>query len=440
MGCEDNPTSVEDFDVQPAVTPTSAGLSFTKGQVPLSTVGVQYQGLDAAPELVGSEGFVIEVAEESGTPESGSRTWTVDYTGELPSLGSIQDTLRIQAASGGRDILKTVTVNVASPVTVTNTYQNQFAVVEDYEERQITTSGGAVVEQVTDEIPPSSNGLNALRVDGPGTITVEREANLASGQTVFTFLAKPDPATSFDLEITFTEGDDGAEQTHTVTIPIESGTNWRKYAVAAEQVFEGFDPVAERAGGNGQLTSVSMQTDEAVTYYVDELAFGTSDGPTIEIHDFEATSFFYVGDTAFSDADVLADMSDGPAAQYLSFTEGGNYFGYNFQADGPALFVNATSDGVVSLIVGNVSRAFNLYVFLETAEGAFGYGTGVEVPIQAGDGFREVTVPIANLGSSLGALANPGITNVGFEIRRPESDTTTEPIEFVLDGIKLIGH
>jgi hypothetical protein len=35
------------------------------------------------------------------------------------------------------------------------------------------------------------------------------------------------------------------------------------------------------------------------------------------------------------------------------------------------------------------------------------------------------------------ALFDPGIRNVGFEIRRPSTDDTTEPISFVIDNIRL---
>ena len=49
-------------------------------------------------------------------------------------------------------------------------------------------------------------------------------------------------------------------------------------------------------------------------------------------------------------------------------------------------------------------------------------------------------MPLADLGGPVSALGSPGITNVGFSVRRREADTTTDPISFVLDDVKLIGR
>lgn len=443
-GCDSGPTSVEDFDVQPAVTVSATSLTFTAGQSPSPTFQIRYQGLDSAPEVTAASGVALTLVDETGTPQSGTRTWSVGYTGEVPSAGSVEETVTVRSVSGGQEILDTVRLQVNSPVSISETFQNRFAVVEDYEGalREVTATGGTTVEVVTDEVAPNSNGLRALRVDasGSGAVVFERPVS-APGQGVFTVLLRPDPATDFTLTLTFTDEADGAEATYDVEVPVAAGTTWRRYTVAATQLFEGFNPVGAQADGDGPLLSVALAADAAVTYYVDELAFGTSAGPSIEIEDFETTNNAYLCDAGLlgPTTDVVSPLSDGPTAQTFTYVEGGNCFGYNFQADGPALFLDAESNGVLRLLLGDVSRAFNLFVFVETDGGAYSYGSGIEVPIEPADGFQVVTVPLADLGGDLSALDDAGITNVGFEIRRPESDATTEPISFSIDDIKLLG-
>jgi hypothetical protein len=439
--CDSGPTSVEDFDIQPAVTVSTTSLTFTAGQMPAVTFTVRYQGLDAAPEVEAADGVAFELVEETGSPESGSRTWAVSYTGEVPSAGSVMETVTVRSASGGREILDEVQLQVNSPVSITETFQSGLAVVADYDARAVVASGGTTTEVVTDGVSDDSNGLRALRVtaSGSGSVMLERLVN-APGQGVFTFLVKPDPATDFTLEVTFTDRDGGETETYDVSVPVDAGSAWRKYTVATPQIFEGFDPVAERAGGNGPLESVSFAADAAVTYHLDDVAFGTADGPTIEVHDFEETTNAYGSFSAIelSDTDAVGAMSDGRTARRLSYTEGGNFFGYNYDR----LRLNATSESVLSLLVGEVSRPFDLFVFVETVDdggraGGFSFDNGTVIPIAAGDEFRRITVPLADLGNDVSALGNPGIVNVGFELRRPESDATTEPIEVVIDDVKL---
>lgn len=440
-GCDESPTSVEDFEIQPSVNPSTSSLTFTQGEAP--TFEITYQGLDSAPQLEGAEGLAFEKVEETGSPEtSGRQTWAVSYKGEVPSAGSVEETITIHVTGGGREIAKTIGLVINSPISVSETFENSFAVVNDYEaeQREVVVSGGTAVETVSgDVVASNSNGLHALRVEdsGSGSVTFERETN-APGQGVFTFLVKPDPSTDFTLSVTFVDEANSQEQVYTAEVPVAAGSGWRRVTMATQQLFEGFNPVAQRSGGDGPLLSVSMSADQSVTYVVDELAFGTSEGPTIEVNDFEQVTFAYMADTiTAADTDQVGEMSDGPTAHSLTWSGGGSFFGYNYQVNGgPALFLDA-SEGSLEMIVGRVTKGFTLFVFLETGDGTFGYGGGVEVPVQAGESFREVEIPLSSLGGNLAALSNPGITNLGFEIRRLEEDESSDPISFILDGIKL---
>ena len=442
-GCDQqDPTSAEDFDVQPAVTLSTAGLEFTAGQTPPATFTVRYQGLDAAPEAAGPAGVTFELLDETGTPQSGTRTWAVGFDGPVPSAGSVDAAVTVRAASGGRDILKSVALKVNSPVSISESFRRRLAVVEDYEgdARSVTTTGGTTVEVVTGaDVSPNSNGIRALRIDATesGSVVFNRTVN-APGQGIFSFILKS--AADFTLTVTFRDQAGADVRTFDVAVPVTGGPTYRRYSIAATQLFDGFSPVAERSGGDGPLVAVAMSASAPATFFVDDLAFGTSDGPTIEVNDFETPSNPYNCGLATADVTATSTMVDGVTARRFTFNNGGDCFGYNFQNDGPALFLDAGSGGALSLVVGQVPKAFNLYVFVETAGGAYSFGSGREVPIEAGDAFREVRIPLTDLGTPVGALANPGITNVGFSVRRQASDTTTDPISFVLDDVKLVAR
>lgn len=441
-GCDSAPTSVEDFDIQPAVTVSTTSLRFTAGQSTAPTFTVRYQGLDAAPEASGEGGLVLELVGETGTPEAGTRTYAVGYAGEVPSGGAVEGTVTVRSQGGGREIVDTVQIRVINPVSIEDNFQSLFAVVEDYEGdvRQVSATGGTTTQVVTDGVSPNSNGLRALRVDasGSGSVVFARPVS-APDQGTFSFLLRS--ADAFTLTVAFVDQTAGGTETYTVEVPIAGGGTWRRYSIATAELFDGFRPVGSQAGGDGPLVSVSMSAGQAVTYFVDELAFGTSDGPTIEVNDFETPNNAYLCDQGLRGPTTgdVGGRSDGPTAQTFRFVEGGNCFGYNYQSNGgPALFLDAESDGALRLLIGDVSRAFNLFVFVE-AGGSYSYNSGTVVPIEAGDGYRVVTVPLADLGSNLSELGTPGIRNVGFEIRRPTSDTTKEPITFSIDDIKLLG-
>ena len=444
-GCDQTgPTSAEDFDVQPLVSVSTSGLTFTAGQDPPATFTVRYQGLDAAPEPVAAAGVDFELIAETGSAQSGTRTFAVRFSGDVPTAGSVDAVATVRATSGGREITQNITLRVNSPLSITNDFQSRLAVVEDYEGdgQSFTATGGATAEVVTEGVSPNSSGFRALKVTGggPGSgVTLNRTVN-APGQGVFSFLVRPETADDFTLTVTFRDRAGADTRQFDVDVPVTGGGDWRRVSIAATQLFADFNPVAVRSGGDGPLTGVTFTASTAATYLLDDVAFGTGDGPSVEVNDFERTSFFYIGATTFEDIDVSNALGDGAQARRFTYTNGGNFFGYNYQNDGPALFLNAGSNGALSIVVGQVTKAFDLYVFIETAGNAYSYGSGVVVPIEASDAFRTVRVPLANLGGSVDALGNPGITNVGFEVRRRAADTTTDPISFVFDDVKLIGR
>ncbi len=444
-GCDQTgPTSAEDFDVQPAVSLSVSALTFTAGQDPPATFTVRYQGLDAVPEPVPAAGVEFELVNETGSSQSGTRTYAVRFSGSVPSAGSVDAIATIRAVSGGREITQNVALTVNSPVSISTTFRSRLAVVEDYEgdAQSLTAIGGATAEVVAGQSSPNSSGFRALKVSGGGPgggVTLNRTVN-APGQGVFSFLVRPETAADFTLTVTFRDRSGADTRQFDVAVPVAGGGDWRRVSIAATQLFAGFNPADVRSGGDGPLTSVSFVADAAATYYLDDVAFGTGDGPTVEVNDFEQTSFFYIGATQFEDVAVSNPLSDGVRARRFTYTDGGNFFGYNFQNNGPALFLNAGSNGALSLVVGQVTKAFDLFVFVETGGGVYSYGSGVVVPVEAGDSFRTVRVPLANLGGSVGALGSPGITNVGFEVRRRTADATTDPISFVFDDVKLVGR
>ena len=442
-GCDQqDPTSAEDFDIQPAVSLSVSDLTFTAGQTPPATFTVRYQGLDAAPEPVAADGVAFDLVNETGTAQSGTRTYAVRFTGPVPSAGSVEALAMVRAVAGGREIMKSVALTVNSPVSISETFRRRLAVVEDYEgdARSVTTTGGTTTEVVTGaDVSPNSNGYRALKVNATagGQVVFNRTIN-APGQGTFSFLLKS--ATDFTLTLTFRDRAGADTRTFDVDVPVTGGPAYRRYSIAATQLFDGFNPVDERSGGDGPLVAVAMSASAPVTYFVDDLAFGTSDGPTIEVNDFETANNAYNCGLATDDIAATSASVDGATARRFTFNNGGDCFGYNFQNNGPALFLDAGNGGALTLVIGQVPKAFNLYVFIETAGGAYSFGSGREIPIEAGDAFRTVRVPLADLGTPVGALANPGITNVGFSVRRQTADTTTDPISFVLDDVKLVGR
>lgn len=440
-GCDQSPSSVEDIEIQPALeVPSGLTVIVAGSEGGSSEFELQYQGLDSPPELTASSNaLVFERVSESGTPENGSQRWRARYTEVVD--GVVEETITVRVVSDGREIVREIPVTVAA-ISISTDFNSQLAVVADYEDAQrVISAAGGTSTEVVEAAAANSNGARALRVDAGATeaVTIERQAN-APGSDRFTFLVKPDPDSDFTLTLAFTEETGEGEVTREIEVPVSAGEQWRKYGIPFDQIGDGLNPVAQRAGGNGPFLRLEMTTDADVTYHVDELVFGTEARNRVEITDFEETTNAYgtFSDIALSDTSAVADMSDGPTARSFSYTTGGNFFGYNYDL----LRFDATEGSKLSLLVGDVARPFNLYVFVETVDeggraGGFSYDHGVEVPIGAGAGWQQIEVPLEDLGDDLSALSQPGVVNVGFEVRRPSGDTTTEPIEFLLDDIKL---
>ena len=409
VGCDDSPTSVTDFDIQPRLeTPGSLSLVLTEGTVDLS---LSYQGLDEAPTVETTGSLQAESAEESGSPQDGGQRWTLSYDGEVE--GSVTEQAIVQATGEGRAISDTVKVTV-SPFLIQSDFSPTFASVADFEERSLSTSGGTSVQRTEMVVPDNSTGDEALEVSGSGSATIERTTS-AAGADRFAFLLRPDESTEFTLTFSFTEETGSGTTTHDLDVLVPAGTQWAKYTVAFDQISPDFNPVASRAGGNGALQSISMSSDQDVTYYVDEIVFANEDQTVAEVHDFEETSNEY-NCPALSVSQDVADPSDGVRARNV---EAGGCFGYNFQESqgGAPLVVDAEAGDVLSFWAKSAEQQTR-DVFVQTANnnaGGYTFDNGVDVTIPGGDEWTKIEVPVENLGDEPAALENAGITNVGFD-------------------------
>jgi hypothetical protein len=398
---------------------------------------VTYQGVSGVPELASTGAVTLSKESETGSPQTGGeQVWTVGYDGFVEG-NSVSESVNVEVSTDGSTITDSVSVQVNNPVSVFDQFSPRYTSIADYEDdqRSVVAAGGASATVQQSEVAANSNGQSALEVSSPadGSVTVERVANLPDAN-IFYFLLKPDPSNDFTMELTFTEEAGGQEATYTVDVPVESGTEWREYAIAAGQLFSDFEPLGEQDAGNGMLQSITFTTDADVDYHLDELVFGDASQSFYEIHDFDETTNPYTfGDNTISDTSAVGPGSDGPTARSIIFNDGG--FGYNYDT------LKFDADGNVTLLIGKVSRTFNLYVFVQTNgdEGGYAYSAGQEVEIEAGENFRQVTIPLNSLGTDPSALFDPGIRNVGFEVRRTSNDESTDPISFIIDNIRLQG-
>mgnify|MGYP000067067015 CR=1 FL=1 len=402
VGCDDSPTSVEDFDVQPALdAPSGVSLVLTEGTADLS---LTYQGLDDHPSLETTGNLQAESANQSGSPRSGEQRWSLSYDGDVE--GVVTEQAIVQAAGDGRTVADTVNVTV-SRFLIQSEFSSTSASVSDFEERPLSTSGGATVDTTEMVVAENSTGNEALEVSGSGSVTIGRTTSVP-GASRFTFLLRGDESTDFTLTFSFTEETGSGTTTHELDVQVPAGTEWAKYAIALNQISSDFNPVASRAGGNGALQSISMATDQNVTYYVDQLAFANESQALAEVHDFEETTLEYNCPALESTQDV-AEMSNGVRARNVT---GGGCFGYNYDL----LFVDAEAGDVLSFWAKSAEEQTRL-VFVETAEGAGGYNfdNGVNVTIPGGNEWTKVEVPVETLGDDPSALQSAGITNVGFD-------------------------
>ena len=433
--CDDSPTSVDDFDIQPNVSVSASSLSLViSGAESTVNFDVQYQGLDTHPAAEGSGVLSLTKAAENGDPSNGSQTWSVGVNESVS--GIVQETVVVRSPTGSGEIVDSVGVSVA-PFVVTSDFTSRFAVVADYEDaqRDSMASGGTTFSIVND-VASGSNGIRAMEVNasGSGAVTFERRASAPNADR-FTFLVRPNPDTDFNLTLTFTEEANGAETEHTFTVPVNAGSQWLKYGIVLSQIGADFNPVATRAGGNGPLLSVSLSADQAVTYQVDQLMLGDADAAQVEIEDFERTSLAYgppFCPPTFGASEDVAGTSDGFTARTV---QGTGCFGYNYSSDGSDLFVNVTGSDVVSFLA-NGTPGDSIFVFVETPEGdsgrpgGFTFDNGTQVGLPQSGSWARVEVPLDSLGDAPAVLNSAGISNVGFEARGEEPD-------FAIDDVKI---
>ena len=404
VGCDESPTSVNDFDVQPGLeSPGSLSLVLTEGSVDLS---LSYQGLDDHPTVETTGALQAESAEQSGSPQNGDQQWTLSYDGQVE--GSVTEEAIIQATGEGRSITDTVNVTV-SPFLIQSDFSPTFASVADFEERTLSTANGATAELDSSVVSENSAGVASLRIESPasGTATIERTTSVPNANR-FSFLIRPDQSTDFTLTFSFTEETDGGTTTHDLDVLVPAGTDWSKYVIALDQISSDFNPVASRAGGNGALQSISMTADSDVTYYVDEVGFASESQMLAEVHDFDQTTLEYNCPALDTSQDV-AENSTGSVSRDVT---AGGCFGYNYNL----LYADVESGDVLSFWAKSAEEQTRL-VFVETPNGDGGYNfdNGVNVTIPGGDEWSKVEIPVESLGDDPAALLNSGIQNIGFD-------------------------
>ena len=404
VGCDESPTSVNDFDVQPGLeSPGSLSLVLTEGSVDLS---LSYQGLDDHPTVETTGALQAESAEQSGSPQNGDQQWTLSYDGQVE--GSVTEEAIIQATGEGRSITDTVNVTV-SPFLIQSDFSPTFASVADFEERTLSTANGATAELDSSVVSENSAGVASLRIESPasGTATIERTTSVPNANR-FSFLIRPDQSTDFTLTFSFTEETDGGTTTHDLDVLVPAGTDWSKYVIALDQISSDFNPVASRAGGNGALQSISMTSDSDVTYYVDEVGFANESQMLAEVHDFDQTTLEYNCPALDTSQDV-AENSTGSVSRDVT---AGGCFGYNYNL----LYADVESGDVLSFWAKSAEEQTRL-VFVETPNGDGGYNfdNGVNVTIPGGDEWSKVEIPVESLGDDPAALLNSGIQNIGFD-------------------------
>ncbi|MFB6231413.1 MAG: hypothetical protein ABEL04_09665 [Salinibacter sp.] len=423
MGCDNTPTSVQDFNVQPKLeTPPSVGLVLAEGSASFST---QYQGLDRHPQATATGDLSISKASETGDPSQGEQKWTLTYGASIQ--GVVTESVILQSSAGNRQVRDTVSVTISRFI-ISSDLENRTAVVADFENRSLSTSGGTTVELDSTNVSDNTSGVASLQVQSSssGTATITRRTS-APGATRFSFLMLP-RSTDFTLTLTFTDSEGGGTTTHSVDVPVQAGSQWVKYGIALDQISSDFNPVASRAGGDGPMVSVEMSTDQGVTFNVDELRFTTGDAVVAGVHDFEKTSLEYsFGGVSLGTSPDVAENSDGFTARVIDGSGGG--FGYNYNN----LKANLSENGILSLRV-NAESGDELYIFLQTnnGEGGFVYGEGNTYTLPT-NGWQTLEIPVTDFGNNPAAIQNAGLFNVGFEVTQGDDGSP-----LLIDDIRLV--
>jgi hypothetical protein len=434
-----------DVQVNNPLSVTQEAFTFVNGQTPLPRIRVTYEGLEQAPELTSESSAVnIELADEVGDPVAGERAWTLEYV-DFISGDFVTETVQLTASSNGATYTRALSVQFNSSILTTTDFITDFIVVEDFETEfsipEIATEGGTSATVQTGEASPNSTGRNALEVQATGgdPVTLVRNAS-APGLNTLSFLVKPDATTDLNMTVTIAEQVDGESVTHETDFIVQAGSEWVRYDIALSVRTPELNPVAERDGGNGPLESISFTVEEDITYFLDDVMMGTPDRSVLEINDFESTNMAYGGSSnlTLGFSDVVPEGSTGFTSRSFSYVGdgSGNFFGYNFNSNGTDLFLSNAANGDVVLRIGAVSQDFDLFAFIQPPEG-LGYESGTTVPVEAGEEWREVRIPLSDLRDDPSALFNPGIGNVGFEIRGADGADEDNPVEFLIDEIVL---
>lgn len=424
-GCDETPTSVEDFDFQPSLeSPATAGLVLIGDAA--SSVSISYQGLDGRPTFSPTGSLQATVANEQGTARRGG-TSVVRLTYDGTPTGIVREQLVVSASADGRTISDTVAVSIA-PFVVRTDFDPQTVVVADYDSRSYSASGGASAAVVESSMAGLNNttGVNTLEISDPGAgagVEFVRAAS-APNSDRFQFAIRPDANTEFNLTLTFTEETGSGTATYDYTLPIEPGNEWIQLGIGFEQIGAEFNPVATRAGGNGALQSISFSADQDVTYYIDDLSLATESTSQVEIDNFESTTLEY-SCVSLSDSNDNADESAGFTSRRV---DGGGCFGYNYNN----LSVDITPTSVVTFRVKGTQEGDGLTVFLETSNGGggFTFDNRVDYELPVSSEWTTFSVRVSDLGDTPEVIESEGLRNVGFESFGSDPD-------FLIDDIRI---
>lgn len=425
-GCDETPTSVEDFDFQPSLeSPSTAGLVLIGESA--TSLSFTYQGLDGRPTFSPTGSLQAEVTSEEGTARRGGSS-AVRLTYDGTPTGIVREQLVVTGNAEGRTISDTVAVSIAPFVVQTDFRPNSVTVI-DYDARSYAASGGASATLVESSMAGLNNttGVNTLEIEDPGAgagVEFTRAAS-APNSDRFQFAIRPDASSDFNLTITFTEEASGGTETYEYTLPVEAGTSWLQLGIGFEQIGADFNPVATRAGGTGALQSVSFSADSGVTYYLDDISFATEATSQVEIHNFEDTTLEY-SCNSLSDSPDVANESAGFTSRRV---DGGGCFGYNYNG----LKVDLSASGALSFRVKNTVDGDMLKVFLQTRDGnagGFTFDAGPTISLPAASEWTTVTVPVGDLGEEPSALFTSGLENIGFDVSGADPD-------FLIDDVRL---
>lgn len=469
VGCdafENGSSSVQDFDIQGNML-TPSGRTVTPELAP--TFAVEYQGLSGSPTASTSSDILeINTISTEGEPQQGGlRTWRVNLTVDEIQETLAQETVVVEGnTADGRAIADTLSVSATTTLSVTRDFASSFFTIADYEgdvtdnfdgsaasseeydgsQREVSTSGEtdfSIINDPSDGLPegtnqPSgSNGVRFMEIEGSGSgsLTINRWVNLPDSDQM-SFLIRP-ASSSFTLTVTLNERTSGGMESHELELPVPPGGDWIKIGVPF-RFFDGFNPVAERSGGDGPLTSVQFSADANVTYAVDEIVFGEEGvGGRTELHDFEQSTSAYGGFTGgasfgFAPApDSVSASSDGLTSRLL---RGAGSWGYNYGgAFGPPalVFLDADLNDVFTFSAKGsteTSGSDEVTVSIAVPNGEGGFDSSVTRVLED-DTWQTFEIPLSEFGANPdpSALRDPGIRSFDFGFNG----------ELLIDDIKI---